>query len=402
MKKVSMTFKRPRLYPKQQDAIFNDSRYSVVEASTKSGKTFGCIVWITERALKGKSGTNYWWLAPVYQQAQIAYNRLKPGGVNGLPREIASANDSQLKLSLINGTTIWFKSAEKPDNLYGEDVHAAVLDEATRMREESWHAVRSTLTATRGPIRIIGNVKGRKNWVYHLARKAEAGEQGMEYHKITAHDAIEARIIDASEVEDARRQLPPAIFQELYMADAAEDEGNPFGIEAIRLRIGKLGSGPVQCWGWDLAKKVDWTVGIGLDANNTVCAVERFQKPWKETFKRIMEVTGTTPALVDSTGVGDPIMESLQREGGENFEGFNFGSANKQKIMEGLAVSISRGPIQYPDGPIVNELESFEYEYTRTAVKYSAPEGMHDDCVCALALAVYHNSGVKTDAGIFF
>ena len=33
-------------------------------------------------------------------------------------------------------------------------------------------------------------------------------------------------------------------------------------------------------------------------------------------------------------------------------------------------------------------MESFEYEQTRTGVRYSAPEGLHDDCVVALALAV--------------
>ncbi|WP_177236910.1 hypothetical protein [Bradyrhizobium sp. Rc3b] len=69
-----------------------------------------------------------------------------------------------------------FKSAEKPDNLYREDVWACVMDEASRMREEAFHAVRSTLTATRGPIHIIGNVKGRKNWFYIGCRKAEAKE----------------------------------------------------------------------------------------------------------------------------------------------------------------------------------------------------------------------------------
>jgi FkbM family methyltransferase len=33
------------------------------------------------------------------------------------------------------------------------------------------------------------------------------------------------------------------------------------------------------------------------------------------------------------------------------------------------------------------ELENFEYEYTRTGVKYSAPSGMHDDAVNSIALA---------------
>ena len=44
--------------------------------------------------------------------------------------------------------------------------------------------------------------------------------------------------------------------------------------------------------------------------------------------------------------------------------------------------------ITYPDGPIVHELEAFQYEYTAAGVRYAAPAGMHDDCVCALALAV--------------
>jgi hypothetical protein len=57
--------------------------------------------------------------------------------------------------------------------------------------------------------------------------------------------------------------------------------------------------------------------------------------------------------------------------------------------MEGLAVAIQARHITYPEGAIVNELEAFEYEYTRTGVRYSAPEGLHDDCVMALALAVH-------------
>jgi hypothetical protein len=31
---------------------------------------------------------------------------------------------------------------------------------------------------------------------------------------------------------------------------------------------------------------------------------------------------------------------------------------------------------------------AFQYQYTASGVRYSAPAGMHDDCVCALALAV--------------
>ena len=51
-------------------------------------------------------------------------------------------------------------------------------------------------------------------------------------------------------------------------------------------------------------------------------------------------------------------------------------------------MAIQRREVTFPDGPIRHELEIFQYEYTATGVRYTAPDGMHDDCVDALALAV--------------
>jgi hypothetical protein len=379
----TISYTRPPLASYQLAALFTEERYAVVEASTKAGKTVTCLAWLVEQALSGKHGQNFWWIAPIYGQAKIAYRRMK----RGLDRSIFDANESELTVTLLNGAVIWFKGADHPDSLYGEDVYGAVIDEASRVKEEAWHAVRSTLTATRAPIRIIGNVKGRKTWAYRLARKAEAGEPGMHFAKITAYDAVKAGIIAKDEVEDAKRQLPDNVFRELYLAEPSDDEGNPFGIEAIRLCKGPLSKANPVAFGVDLAKSVDFTVIIGLDANHAVCHFERFQMPWAETLQKIRQAVGTVPAFIDSTGVGDPIFETLQREA-RNFHGYKFTSPSKQQLMEGLAVAIQHGRVSFPEGPIMNELESFEYEYTRTGVRYAAAEGLHDDCVCALALAV--------------
>ena len=54
----------------------------------------------------------------MYPQARIAYRRLK----RGLPQTLYTANESELTVTLVNGAVISFKSAEKPDNLYREDV----------------------------------------------------------------------------------------------------------------------------------------------------------------------------------------------------------------------------------------------------------------------------------------
>lgn len=382
---MKSTYTRPWIYDKQRAAIFHDKRYGIIEASTKSGKTAGCMIWLTEQALGGQAGHNYWWVAPIFPQAEIVFSRLK----RALPRELYSKNDTKLTLTLGNGAVIWFKGADKPDSLYGEDVYAAVIDEASRCKEEAWHAVRSTLTATQGPVRIIGNVKGRKNWAYVLARKAEAGEPGMHYARITAPDAVAAGLVPEDEIADAKSKLPDAVFRELYMAEPSDDQGNPFGLSAIRACANGLSDLAVTAWGWDLAKSTDWTVGVGLDVNGRVARFVRWQKPWEDTIRDILTITGDVPALVDSTGVGDPILERLQKLKPGVFIGFKFSSSSKQQLMEGLAVAIQQQQIHYPaDGAIVAELEAFEYVYTRTGVQYSAPQGLHDDCVCALALAV--------------
>lgn len=364
MAQQKITYNRPWLYPEQLKAFFNAKRYGIIEASTKAGKTVSAISWLLERSILGKSNQNRWWIAPVYPQAKIAYSRMKAA----IPQSLYKYHDTDLRITLINGTHIWFKSGEKPDNLYGEDVYDAVIDEASRLREESWHAVRSTLTATRGFVRIIGNVKGRKNWFYNLARKAQSGDPDMQYAKITAYDAVRAGVLDVKEIEDAKRQLPENVFKELYLAEPSDDGGNPFGIKAIQDCIKPLSDKPVKCWGIDLAKSHDWTVAIGLDASGDVCRFERFQRSWEDTIRVLREIV-KEPALFDSTGVGDPVGESLQKNNG-NFEGYKFTSPSKQQLMEGLAIAIQQQKVGYPAGVIANELECFEYEYTATGVRY--------------------------------
>ena len=389
-------FERPALYAKQFEAIYEPKRISCIEASTKAGKTSGCIAWETEQAFSGRSGWNYWWVAPTSDQASIAFRRMQQALE---PGTFTPALSHPQHITLLNGAVVWFKSGDKPNSLYGEDVYAAVVDEASRMKEDAWIALRSTLTYTEAPVRIIGNVHGRKNWFYQMARRAQraqelvpGGDPEIAYHKITAHDAVAAGVLSAKEIEDARSQMPEQAWRELFLAEAADDGGNPFGLDHIQACIKPLSSKPVKSWGWDFAKQRDYTVGIGLDEDGVVAKFERFHhRPWGETMNTVCTLSRGIRALGDSTGLGDPVVEGIQRQLGQTdegtFQGYHFTPASKQKLMEGLAVSIQARRIGFPAGVIVSELEQFEYEFTRTGVRYSCPEGYFDDCVCALALA---------------
>jgi hypothetical protein len=66
--------------------------------------------------------------------------------------------------------------------------------------------------------------------------------------------------------------------------------------------------------------------------------------------------------------------------------------------MEGLQAAIHQNLIKFPSGVITQELEVFEYAYTATGVRYSAPSGFHDDTVIALALA-WQNFALKRGSG---
>lgn len=380
----SLILERPKLTNYQKRILDSSARYTITEASTKIGKTFSHLWWIWEMAHKPvKMGANYWWVAPVYSQAKIAFTRIKrvAGRYPGY-----RTNETDLYIETPLGSIIWFKSAEKPDNLYGDDVYAAVFDEFTRARKEAWTALRSTLTATKGPCKFIGNVKGKKNWGYQLGQKARSGEKNYEYFKVTAYDAVDAGILDQEEIEQAKRDLPENAFKELYLAEALDDQANPFGMSFIKGRIRPLSKNPSVCFGIDLAKSVDWAVITGLDRGGNVSFFERWQSDWGQTRNKIISIVGSTPALIDSTGVGDPIVEDIQKKCGA-VQGYHYSQSSKQKLMEGLANGIQKGTVSILDGVMREELEAFEYIYSRTGVRYSAPEGMHDDCVNSLALA---------------
>lgn len=394
-----INYTRPFLYPYQKDILNSAARFTVTLAATKCGKTASHIVWLFEQALGCKENQSVWWVAPTFGQAKIAYLRMK---VQISDKSIFTANETNLIITLINGAKIEFKTGEKPDNLYGDDVYAFVFDEFTRAREGAWHALRSTITSTAGKGKFIGNAKSKKNWGNKLAMRAKSGQDpDYEYFKITAYDAAAAGMKTKDgrpfieEIEAAKRDLPETVFNELYLAEASEDGSNPFGIKYIAACCTPaLSTQESIAYGIDLARKIDFVSIIGLDKLGTMSHYHNFTKVgWQQTIDTIKYLPNK-PIAMDSTGVGDVVLSQVEQVQTQ-VEGYVFTQASKQRLMEGLAVGLQgRKLLIADDGDVVNgtgklrhQLEQFEFEYTRTGIRYSAPEGEHDDDVCALALA---------------
>jgi hypothetical protein len=228
---LNIIIEKPNLTSYQKNILYNEARFTITEASTKAGKTFSHLWWIFELAHEShnKDNFNYWWLAPVYSQAKIAFNRLR---VKVAQTGLYKINESNLMITTPLGSRIHFKSAENPDNLYGEDVYGIVFDEAPRAKVEAFYALRTTITKTGCKMKMIGNFGGSANWMHQLKEKALTDPE-YSYHKITAWDAVREGILTKDEIEQAQKDLPSKVFRQLYLAEEQEDNDQLCSFAAI-------------------------------------------------------------------------------------------------------------------------------------------------------------------------
>lgn len=320
------------------------------------------------------------YFTPTYKLLDGTYKEC----VNALEPVIKRKNEHQF-IELVTGGVIEFWSLENELAGRSRKYKTAVLDECAFAKAlwKLWtESIRATLTDFKGNAWFLSTPKG-KNDFHKLFMRGKSGEANWQSWQMSTYTNP---FIDPNEIDEAKKDLPEIAFAQEYLAEFAENAANPFGVQFIRQCVYPISTLPAVCYGVDLAKSSDYTVIIGLDQFGQVCHFDRFQKDWRQTTQTILSLSNV-PMKVDSTGVGDPIAEELQRNRG-NITGFKFNATSKQQLMEGLAMAIQNRKVTFPEGQIVDELDNFEYVYTRTGVKYSAPSGLHDDCVCALALAV--------------
>ncbi len=378
-----MRIELPSPHINQKKILECDRRFIVVMCGRRFGKSELSQILSISEAIKGGQVA---YITPTYKLAKAFFERLTAV----LPFK---NNISNLKIYCPNNGSIEFYTGERLDNLRGRKFHLVIIDEAAFIPdlESGWqNSIRPTLTDYQGKAVFLSTPRG-KNFFYSMFMKQ--GEADWQSFKFSTYDNP---YINTREIDEAKLQLPEVVFEQEYLANPSENSANPFGNAYIKNCIRPISNQQIIAYGIDLAKSVDFTVIIGLDNGGNVAYFDRFQMDWhntKETIRRLP----AAPILADSTGVGDPILEDLKREG-INIEGLKFTSQSKQQLMEGLAQAIQQGKISYPEGVIVDELDIFEYQFTANGVRYSAPSGFHDDCVMALALA-WQNFNYKRGSG---
>ena len=374
------TIQLPAMHAGQRRILDAAGRINVVMCGRRFGKTTMCEHLACMASL---NALRVGWFCPTYKLMSMTWRNI----IRLLRPVISRINAKEHQVLLTTGGEIEFWTVDNPDAGRSRDYHLCVLDEAGLMRhlqQVMYQSVLPTLSKDEGALWLPGTPKGTGEF-YRLYQLGKSGTD-PEMRSFNASMA-DNPCIRPKEIERLRRIMPEDIFNQEVNGIPIEGSTNPFGIDAIRRGIRPLSDLPPVVFGVDLAQRVDWTVIVGLDVNGQVCHFTRFQhRPWPETMQTVANIVGEVPAKVDATGVGVPIVDDLRRRVG-NIIPFTFTRPSKQQLMGGLAMRIQAGEVSYPAGPIVDELESFEVAYAAGGASYSAPDGLNDDCVCALALA---------------
>ncbi|MCC6445406.1 MAG: hypothetical protein IT210_18340 [Armatimonadetes bacterium] len=395
-------FERLGYHPHPGQALFHDSpaRFRILACGRRWGKSQAAAAEALYAAQT--PGQRIWVVAPTYQLTKRIWREVYGNVLRRLKDQAAAISRSELCIEWKNGSLLHCRSADNPLLLVGEGIHLLILEEAARVAEIAYiESLRPTLTDTLGRLVALSTPRGR-NWFHRLFLKGRSGDPDwISWQSPTADNPH----IAPSELVAARSELPDRSFRQEYGAEFVSDEGSVFP-EADACIGGELLERPrpgFTYWlGADWGKAVDYTALVVLEAETgQVVAFDRLKGlPWHLQIERTVALAcrfGTRRLVCDRTGLGDVLLETLQRAARQlpfpcRVEGFRFDTVSKQELLDHLAVLIEGRSIAYPPlPPLLEELRAFEYTRTPSGhLGMSAPPGQHDDCVIALALACWN------------
>jgi hypothetical protein len=197
-----------------QKEVYSDStRFKVVVAGRRCGKSRLSVVNLLVEGLKCPKGSAVMYVAPTQGQArQIIWDAIMDLGRD----VIASSHINNLDITLINGAKIYVRGSDRPDTLRGVSLTYLVLDEAADIKPDTWEKVlRASLSDKKGRALFIGTPKGR-NWFYDMYNLglSEEDSEWKSWHFTTRDNPL----IDPDEIEGAKKSLSSFSFKQEYEA----------------------------------------------------------------------------------------------------------------------------------------------------------------------------------------
>jgi hypothetical protein len=383
-----LKIKLPRPYPLQSEILQSPAKRKVINAGRRVGKTTLASIAAAQCLLSGKRAL----LSSTSQEQADVFWRYIRGWLRPLTDHgIAYKNETRRIIALGDGE-IRVKTGSDADALRGDNVSLLVLDECARLNPTAWQEVGAPMLAdSNGDAMFISTPK-RRNWFFNLYQRAIADDSGIwQAWSFTTHanpfitqQALDLLISDMTE----------SAYQQEILAQFLEGEGAVFRYVTERC------TAPRQqpyygefVYGLDWGRQNDYTVMVVMDRETrTVVDYDRFnQVDWslqRGRVRAMIDKWKCRNGYAESNSIGSPNIEALQHDG-IPISAFETTASSKPPLIESLVLAFDRNEITVLNDPIiVGELMAYEAKTTASGrTQYSAPEGLHDDCVIALALA---------------
>lgn len=335
------------------------------------------------------------WIAPNYKNTRPMWRWLTLALAEDAKAGRVTINKSDRTVETSLGGFLGVYSGDNVDSIRGESFHLVVLDEAARLPEDAWtDAIMPTLADYDGDAVLISTPKGR-NWFYNEWQNGAKGRPDMRSWKAPTTDNPMPTIRQAA----ARVQefVTERTYRQEWLAEFVESGG-------VFRNIRKLAIGQPQpngihqhayIFGVDWGRSDDFTVVTVYDLTaKTLCHIDRYNhidyNIQANRVRALAEKFRPLAIVAETNAMGMPILDTLRRDG-LPIVPFTTTGASKQIIIDALALAFEREQLtMIPDETLLTELESYTGERMSSgAMRYDAPEGMHDDCVMSLAFAWY-------------
>ena len=366
------------------------------------GRQFGkSLLGINQNYLWGINEANVQmgWVSPVYSQAKKVFREMEKGIID--TPFLRSSNKSDLIITFGNHSTLQFFSAEAYDTIRGNTFHYLTCDEFDYFKTEAWDEVLKATVIVKGrKVLFLSTPKG-KGLMYRMANLANDNDN---YHTIRG-TSYDNPLIPKEELQDAKRNLPDHIFRQEYLAEFLDDSSSVF--PDVKSCINDHPNNTIECYaGVDLGRADDYTVLTILNQNGQQMIKERWRHlEWSEIIENVVTLLNQYKprTIVEANNAQDAIYEQIRNKitfNKNHIEPFVTSNKSKQNIIEDLIVAFEERTIGIlPEQWSIDEYNMFTYDYNlRTRqIRYSAPQGFHDDGVMADAFAW---ASFKTNKGM--
>lgn len=386
----------PRLRSDQLSIVMHPARVKVLSMGRRWGKSVtGGVLVLNVLRQHGRAA----WIAPTYKNTRPLWRFLVTTVAPLTRTGQAQVSRSERSVTTTGGGEIALYSGDNIDSIRGESFDLVVLDEAAKLVEGAWtDAIMPTLADRGGQAFLISTPRGR-NWFYTEFMRAQADGRYAASWTAPSTDNPMPSIREAAEL--ARTRVPEATYRQEWLAEFVESGGVFRRVveAATAVELAEALPGRVYIAGVDVADKADWTVVSVIDAGSREQVyIDRFNRVGYEALEDRLHAVyrrfNVQTMVIEDNSVGQPVIDHLVNRD-MAIVPFHTSSATKQPLIQALQSAFEHSELRIlPDAVQMGELQAYEAERTATGFRYSAPPGMHDDTVMALALAWYGVAGM--------